>query len=143
MNPHLRQHQRKRGQDVDSMQIVSSRSAGRTVRMMIAAAVLVMVRTSSPAQYTRSPERTITGTVQDASREPLRGAVVQMEEAGALVIRSYVTDERGEYHFRNVSSNADFTLWATFRGNKSKTFSISKFDHKLDRAIPLEIVLNK
>ena len=111
--------------------------------MMVTAAVLMMSRVPSQAQYTRSPERAITGTVQDASHEPLRGAVVQMEEAGSLVIRSYVTDEKGEYHFRNVSSNSDFTLWATFRGNKSKTFPISKFDHKPDRVIALEIVLDK
>ena len=69
--------------------------------------------------------------------------MVQIEEAGTLVIRSYVTDERGEYHFRNLSSDADYTLWATFRGNRSKTHAIGKFDHKLDREIPLEIVLDK
>lgn len=95
------------------------------------------------AQYTRSPLRNITGTVQDASHEPLRGAVVQIEAAGSLVIQSYITDQRGEYHFRNMSSETDYTLWATFRGNRSKTFGIGKFDHKLDRVIPLEIVLEK
>ena len=83
------------------------------------------------------------GTVQDGGHEPLRGAVVQMEAAGTLVIQSYVTDERGEYHFRNMSSDTDYTLWATFRGNKSKTQALSKFDHKLDRVIPLEILLDK
>ena len=111
--------------------------------MMLAVAVLAAGNTTAQAQFTRAPERAITGTVQDASHEPLRGAVVQMEEAGTLSIRSYVTDERGEYHFRNVPSTSDFTLWATFRGVKSKTFPVSKFDHKLDRAIPLEIVLDK
>ena len=125
------------------MKIVSRQRAGWAGRMLAAVVVLTMSRTPSQAQYTRSPERAITGTVQDASHEPLRGAVVQMEEAGTMVIRSYVTDEKGEYQFRNVSSNSDFTLWATFRGNKSKTFGISKFDHKLDRVIALEIVLDK
>ena len=66
-----------------------------------------------------------------------------MEAAGTLVIQTYVTDERGEYHFRNMGSDADYTLWATFRGNKSKTHPVSKFDHTLDRVIPLEIVLDK
>ena len=125
------------------MQTVFTHGAGRAARLLITAAALLMAKLPSQAQYTRAPERAITGTVQDTSHEPLRGAVVQMEEAGSMVIRSYVTDERGEYHFRNVSSSSDFTLWATFRGNKSKTFGISKFDHTLDRVIPLEIVLTK
>ena len=125
------------------MQNVLALRADRVARLMLTLSLLLMARVPSQAQYTRAPERAITGTVQDGSHEPLRGAVVQMEEAGTLVIRSYVTDQRGEYHFRNVSSSSDFTLWATFRGNKSKTESISKFDHKLDREIPLEIVLAK
>ncbi|MGI4758063.1 MAG: carboxypeptidase-like regulatory domain-containing protein [Janthinobacterium lividum] len=95
------------------------------------------------AQYTRNPLRTITGTVTDAGTEPLRGAVVQIEATDTLVIQSYVTDEAGAYHFRNLRSDADYTIWATFRGNRSKTHGIGKFDHKLDRDIPITIVLEK
>ena len=124
------------------MQIFSFLSTSRAARLIVLGPVFLLGRTSQ-AQYTRAPLRNITGTVQDASHEPLRGAVVQMEAAGTLVIQSYVTDERGLYHFRNLSSDTDYTLWATFRGNKSKTHAISKFDHKLDREIPLEIVLDK
>lgn len=87
--------------------------------------------------------RNVTGTVTDAGQEPLRGAVVQIEAADTLVIESYITNERGEYHFHNLRSDADFTLWATFRGNRSKTHAIGKFDHKLDREIPMTIVLEK
>ena len=96
-----------------------------------------------PAQYTRTPLRTITGTVTDAGTEPLRGAIVQIEATDTLVIQSYVTDEAGAYHFRNLRSDADYTIWATFRGNRSKTHGIGKFDHKLDRDIPITIVLEK
>ena len=112
-------------------------------RLVVSAAALLLSGLPAAAQYTRAPVRTVSGTVQDASHEPLRGAVVEMEEAGTLVIRSFVTDERGEYHFRNLSSEIDYTLWATFRGNKSKVHPVSKFDHKLDREIPLEIPLVK
>ena len=125
------------------MQIAFLHVAGRPARLLVAAAVMLMARTPSQAQYTRAPLRTISGTVQDASHEPLRGAVVQIETAGTLVIQSYVTDQRGEYHFRNMASDTDYTLWATFRGNKSKTHAIGKFDHTPDRVIPLEIVLDK
>jgi hypothetical protein len=125
------------------MQIVSNQGAGRASRMLVVVAAMLMARAPSQAQYTRAPMRTISGTVQDGGHEPLRGAVVQIEAVGTLVIQSYVTDEKGEYHFRNMSSDTDYTLWATFRGNKSKTHPVGKFDHTPDRVIPLEIELAK
>jgi hypothetical protein len=99
----------------------------------------------SPAfgQYQRNPPRTITGTVTDGGHEPLRGAVVQIETEGSMTIQSFVTDERGIYHFRNLNPDADYQVWATFRGMHSKHENVSKFDHKQDREIPLKIELAK
>jgi protocatechuate 3,4-dioxygenase beta subunit len=94
-------------------------------------------------QYTRNVPRNITGSVHDGGNEPLRGAVVQVEQEGTLVIQSYVTDERGLYHFRNLSSGTDYQVWATFRGHHSKHFELSKFDKKPDREIALVIDLTK
>ena len=105
--------------------------------------VLLAMATVAPAQYTRSPLRSVTGTVTDAGQEPLRGAVVQIEALDTLTIQSYETDERGTYNFRNLRSDCDYSLWATFRGNRSKTHGLGKFDHKLDRDIPITVVLEK
>ena len=90
-------------------------------------------------QFPRDPLRSVTGAVTDHSHEPLRGAVVQLEAEDTLAIQSYVTDERGTYRFRNLRPDADYTLWATFRGERSKKESMSKFDRKTDRVIPLII----
>ena len=94
-------------------------------------------------QYTRNTPRDISGTVHDGGNEPLRGAVVQVEQEGTMVIQSYVTDERGIYHIRNLSSATDYQVWATFRGHHSKHSEISKFDKKSDREIALVIDLTK
>jgi len=94
-------------------------------------------------QYTRNAPRNITGTVHDGGNEPLRGAVVQVEQEGTMTIQSYVTDERGTYRIRNLSSTMDYQVWATFRGHHSKHFEISKFDKQADREIPLVIDLTK
>lgn len=93
-------------------------------------------------QYNRAPLRSLSGTVS-AGKEPIRGAVVQIEAEDTMVIQSYVTDERGIYHFRNLRPDADFHVWATFRGHRSKTHEMSKFDRKADREIALEIDLTK
>lgn len=105
--------------------------------------MLLFSATDGYAQYTRTPLRNITGTVTDGGHEPLRGAVVQIEALDTLVIQSFETNESGAYHFRNLRSDADFSVWATFRGNRSKPHSIGKFDHALDRDIPITIVLEK
>ena len=109
----------------------------------VLAVVLVWTPAPVPAQYTRNPPRSVTGSVTDGSNELLRGAVVQIEAMDTLVIQSYVTDERGEYHFRELRSDVDYTVWATFRGNRSKTHTMGKFDKQLDRDIPIKIELVK
>ncbi|MEG9434406.1 carboxypeptidase-like regulatory domain-containing protein [Terriglobus sp. ADX1] len=117
-------------------------------RLMRSVALFVFILTTFlagatriSAQMTRNPLRSVSGSVTDGGREPLRGAVVQIEAEDTLVIQSYVTDERGTYHFRNLRSDADYRVWATFRGQRSKTQEMSKFDRKLDREIPLSIDL--
>jgi hypothetical protein len=95
------------------------------------------------AQITRNPLRSVSGSVKDGTNEPLRGVVVQIEAEDTLVIQSYVTDEHGTYHFRNLRPDSDYRIWATFRGHRSKTHEMSKFDHKLDREIHLSIDLTK
>ena len=115
--------------------------------LLLSAALAATAQQAAPqahtVQYTRNPPRTITGTVHDGSNEPLRGAIVQVEAEGTMVIQSYVTDERGLYHFRNLSSETDYQVWATFRGHSSKHHDISKFDKKPDRDIALVIDLTK
>ena len=125
---------------------ISARIATATL-LLLAAAPLATAQQAAPSvrkvQYTRNQPRTITGTVHDGSNEPLRGAIVQMETEGTMAIQSYVTDERGLYHFRNLSSETDYQVWATFRGHSSKHHDISKFDKKTDRDIALVIDLTK
>ena len=115
----------------------------RSAARLSAVALMLLPAMPFAAQYTRAPLRTVTGTVTDGGREPIRGAVVQIEAADTLVIQSYETNETGTYHFRNLRSDCDYTLWATYRGNRSKTYGMGKFDHALDREIPITVVLAK
>ncbi len=122
---------------------VAVKGISGTPARFVALLLLVLSPVHFAAQYTRTPLRTITGTVNDAGREPIRGAVVQIEAMDTLVIQSYETNETGTYHFRNLRSDCDYTLWAMYRGNRSKTYGVGKFDHALDREIPITVVLAK
>ncbi|MEZ2347898.1 carboxypeptidase-like regulatory domain-containing protein [Terriglobus sp. RCC_193] len=120
----------------------------RLMRCVILSAIVFAAFLAASASIraqiiTRNPLRSVSGSVTDGGREPLRGAVVQIEAEDTLVIQSYVTDERGTYRFRNLRSDADYRIWANFRGHRSKTQEMSKFDRKQDREIPLAIDLTK
>ena len=104
--------------------------------------VAVLLCGSAQAQYPgRHALRSVVGTVTDRGGEPLAGAVVQLETGGTLAIQTYLTRADGEYRFRNLQGDADYTMWATFRGSRSKTRSLSRFDRKPDRVVPLKIRL--
>jgi hypothetical protein len=117
--------------------------------MRVSAAAMLALVLCSPAfsrvfsQTRPSDLRSVSGTVTDGGREPLRGAVVQIEAEDTMVIATYVTSETGEYHFRNLRPDAEYSVWATFRGNHSKKEGLSKFDHQRDRVIPLTVELTK
>jgi hypothetical protein len=81
--------------------------------------------------------RTISGVITDG-HEPLRGVVVELENQDTHQVTSYLTQDDGRYIFKRIDSHTDFQIWATFRGNKSTTHSISKFDDHLDKVIDIK-----
>ncbi len=109
----------------------------RTIRTLALLCLAMVALAACGQHYEREPRRTVSGTVTDYSHEPLRGAVVQIEMEGTMTIQSFVTDERGIFHFHNLNPDVDYTLWANFRGRQSQKESLSKFDHQADRVFHL------
>jgi len=89
--------------------------------------------------YRRKHKRIVSGSIQNGHREPLRGAVVQVEDEATLSIKSYITGRDGLYRFRNLDDQADYRLWATFRGQRSKTKTLSHFDADKPRVVDFTI----
>lgn len=73
--------------------------------------------------------RELTGKVTDGHNEPLRGAVVQVQNGVTASIISFITGEDGRYTFKRLDGQTDYRFWATFRGQKSKVENLSKFDN--------------
>jgi hypothetical protein len=96
---------------------------------------LLCAATFAYAQMKAATTRTISGTITDNSHEPLRGAVVELENPASHEILSFLTQDDGRYVFKRIDSHTDFQLWATFRGHKSPTRSISMFDSHLNKVI--------
>ena len=78
--------------------------------------------------------RTLSGVVTDRNAKPIPHAAVQLENERTLAVRSYLTDEHGEFHFAELSPDIDYDVRAEFDGIRSKTRVVSQFDgHKAAR----------
>ncbi len=74
--------------------------------------------------------RTVEGTVLDHTGHPVVGAVVLIEDLKSLQVRSYIVQADGKFHFRGLSSDANYELRARFKGTTSHTKTISVFESK-------------
>jgi hypothetical protein len=83
--------------------------------------------------------RTVSGAVLDASEQPVVGATVFLQNQRTKTIRSYISTEKGHYHFAQVEMNIDFDLWAEKNGKKSATKTVSSWDARKDFVTDLKL----
>jgi hypothetical protein len=86
--------------------------------------------------------RDISGTVTDHQHEPLRGAVVQVENCVSLGVVSYITGRDGRYSFKRLDGDIDYRVWVSFRGHKSRIRQLSKFDEYKPKIIDFTVDLH-
>jgi hypothetical protein len=79
----------------------------------------------------RGPEqRVVQGKVTDKSEAPIKGAVVYLKDGHTLSVKSYLTNDQGEYRFGQLAQNTDYEIWAESNGKKSNVRNISSFESK-------------
>lgn len=83
--------------------------------------------------------RTVKGVVMDASDTPVNGAVVQMKDTKTLQVRSFITQDAGQYHFAGLSTNVDYEFKADHQGASSGTKTLSTFDSRREAVINLKL----
>jgi hypothetical protein len=92
------------------------------------------------AQQPSAPSmRSLSGHVTDESHEPLRGAIVQLQNSDDNTIVTYLTQADGAYHFKRLNGAIDYRVWASFRGHSSPVHSISKFNSHMNTVINFKI----
>jgi hypothetical protein len=79
--------------------------------------------------------RNLSGTVTDHHSEPLKGAVVQVENSVTMGVVSYITTRNGKYDFKHLDGDTDYRVWVNFRGRKSKVRQLSEFDSNRPKTI--------
>lgn len=83
--------------------------------------------------------RTLQGQVVKSDDQPLPGAVVKLKNMKTQAIRSFVSDNTGNYRFTSLSTNVDYEVYAEFQSSKSATKTLSAFDSRSSATINLKV----
>jgi hypothetical protein len=76
--------------------------------------------------------RTVSGTVLNASSEPVAGATVFLKNEKTKAIRSYTSMANGHFRFAQIDMSVDFDLWAEKDSKKSAVKTVSSWDARKD-----------
>lgn len=112
------------------------------LRLFLAGLVLILVASMAVGQQDPKHEaqlRTVHGVVTDKSETPMVSAVVFLKNTRSNAVRSYISDDGGNYRFSGLDPNADYEIHAEKDGAKSPTRTVSSFDSKKELVLNLKI----
>ena len=99
---------------------------------------------SAHAQAKREANlKTVRGVVLDKSDTPVAAAVVFLKNSRSNQVKSYISDDQGNYRFSGLDPNADYEIHAEKDGDKSQTRSISSFETRMDIVLNLKLERKK
>jgi len=75
------------------------------------------------------PTRSVKGQVTDEHEEGIRG-IVQLKHTRTLDVKSFHTNDNGDYYFHGLDPNVDYELKALAEGRQSRTRTVSSFDSR-------------
>lgn len=96
-------------------------------------------RDRKPKPVKPAPDLIAEGKVVSHANQPLAGAVVYLEDPKSLAIKSYLTDTSGQFHFRRLSPQTDYEVWAEQNGQQSKHKFISQFSSHVHFVFTLKL----
>jgi protocatechuate 3,4-dioxygenase beta subunit len=83
--------------------------------------------------------RSLKGVVTDRDGKAVSGAVVLLKDNKTLQVRSFITQEKGEYRFYGLSTNDEYEVRAQLSGNSSSSKTLSAFDNRKEATIDLKL----
>jgi protocatechuate 3,4-dioxygenase beta subunit len=84
-------------------------------------------------------ERTVDGMVIDHDGKPVNHAIVQLKNVRTAQIRSYITEEKGNFSFNGLNPDIDYEVRAELDGNASPTKTLSSYDGRKAFTVTLKL----
>lgn len=109
--------------------------------LLLLSLVLASVVARAAAQDSKheSQLRSVRGLVLDKADSPISAVVVFLKNNRTNAVRSYISDDAGNFRFSGLDPNADYELHAEKDGAKSQTRTISSFDTRKDIVLNLKL----
>jgi hypothetical protein len=113
--------------------------------LLLAAVAVSLVAPVIKAQETKkekreaAAERVVQGTVADPDGKFVNGADVQLKDIRTQAVRSFITQQNGEYHFSSLKIDNDYHLKADFNGMTSGWKTLSVFDTRKVPVVNLKL----
>jgi hypothetical protein len=86
----------------------------------------------APTAAAQTVAKSIEGKVIGGSNTPLPGAIIYLQDQKTNIIKTFIATSDGGYRFSQLPADTDYSIWAEYKGEKSKKRTISSFDTKLD-----------
>jgi hypothetical protein len=83
--------------------------------------------------------RAVRGTVMDKAENPIVGGIVYLKNVRTLTVKTYISDDTGQYRFSGLDPNVDYELHAEHDDQTSSNRTVSSFDSRKDIVISLKI----
>jgi hypothetical protein len=83
--------------------------------------------------------RAVRGTVMDKAENPIVGGIVYLKNVRTLTVKTYISDDTGQYKFSGLDPNVDYELHAEHDDQTSANRTISSFDSRKDIVISLKV----
>ena len=83
--------------------------------------------------------RGVSGIVCDKDENPISSAVVYLKNVRTLTVRTYISGDKGEYHFSGLDPNADYEIHAEHDDLTSANHTVSSLDSRKEMNVTLKI----
>ena len=107
--------------------------------LLIAALLIALATQEKEAAKHEASLKTVKGLVTDKAESPMASSVVFLKNMRSNAVRSYISDDAGNYRFSGLDPNVDYEIHAEKDGAKSQTRTISSFDSKKEIVLNLKI----
>lgn len=85
--------------------------------------------------------RSVSGKVLTPDDAPVAQAVVYLKNTKTLVVKTFISDQDGNYRFQGLTPNTDYEVYAEHAGQRTSTKTLSAFDSR--SAVTLNLHLEK
>ena len=122
-------------------------NATRNVARVLTLAVVALILSAGLFAQKKTKEerreeansRSVMGIVVGADDQPANGAVVQLKDMRTLQVRSFITQNDGQYHFSGLRADIDYELTAKSGEMTASSRKLSIFDNRKEAVMNFKL----